>query len=335
MADDTVQSATDRMASDELVTLNGAATVADGNGRLPKAQRVKPGFGDDGIFRDVSQAYPLPTVSIGALLASTTGTVAAGATGTVGPVDVSQAGNVTVTFKNTVAGTGWTNSPVVTFEQSDDGVQWGGMAAVANYSGMVGGTFILPVGAANTEFIFDASMESITWFRVRVTTGPTGAGMTVVVTPGSMAFVPSVAATLNPTQILPVATTTGTAPALSGQIGRPVHATSTAAFTTGQTLIAAPAAGNRIYVTNIACSNEGATATVLRLFAGTTAPAAASATFTVTNDQLDFPMAATGGGAVVNFPPNAPWPLPVATALGLTVSAATTWDCTVFYYVGT
>jgi hypothetical protein len=44
------------VAADELATVNGQTQ----NEPLPKAQRVKPGFGGDGVFQDVDSAHPLP-----------------------------------------------------------------------------------------------------------------------------------------------------------------------------------------------------------------------------------------------------------------------------------
>lgn len=57
MADNTTlgaMSGGDVIAADELDTLNGGAVSGF------KAQRVKPGFGADAKFRDVSNAFPLP-----------------------------------------------------------------------------------------------------------------------------------------------------------------------------------------------------------------------------------------------------------------------------------
>lgn len=54
MPDNTPQAGSDTIASDELATLNGVAST------VVKAQRVKVGYGDDGIYRDVSEAFPLP-----------------------------------------------------------------------------------------------------------------------------------------------------------------------------------------------------------------------------------------------------------------------------------
>lgn len=73
MADDSTPAA-DRIAADELATLNGVATVADGSGRLPKAQRVKVGYGADGVLRDVDTGFPLP---VGTQDITATGTITA------------------------------------------------------------------------------------------------------------------------------------------------------------------------------------------------------------------------------------------------------------------
>ncbi len=56
MPDNSTQTGTDLIATDEVVTLNGVALGAP----LPKASRVKPGFGADGVFQDVSLSTPFP-----------------------------------------------------------------------------------------------------------------------------------------------------------------------------------------------------------------------------------------------------------------------------------
>lgn len=133
------------------------------------------------------------------------------------------------------------------------------------------------------------------------------------------------------TPALTMGSGTGQTPATAGQVGRMVRATANVAQATAANLINAPAAGTRIYVTNIMANNEGATLTTARLFAGSL-PAAAGAV-AYTNDVVDMSLAASGGGAVINFPPGAPWALPVATALSYAVTAATTWSISITYYV--
>lgn len=271
----------------------------------------------------------------GTALVTTSGAIAAAGTGTVGPLDVSRQGNVTFTVKNTVAASAFVGNPVIVFEQSDDNTSWSPLPVVNNSNGQVAsnGVIVFQPNTASAELMFDAPCEAMNYVRARVTTGPTTNGLTIVIQAGSLPFSPFVVAQLNSTPSLPVGTATGTTAAAQGQVGRVVRATATAAFTTGQTLIAAPGAGLRIYVTAITVSNVGATFTTIRLFQGTSAPAAASVTFTVSNDVYDFPLAANGGGATVNFPEKAPWPLPANTALGCTISAASEWGISVSYYV--
>jgi hypothetical protein len=185
---------------------------------------------------------------------------------------------------------------------------------------------------------YTVALPGLAYFRVRCSAFTSGT-VAVVIQPGPFLIEPNPALSasaaniggLYPTPTLTVGTATGTTAATAGQVGRVVRANANVAQATAATLIAAPAAGTRIYVTGITCANEGATLTVLRLFAGTL-PAAAGAV-AVINDCFDFPMAPSGGGAAVNFPPSGPWALPAATALSFAVTVATTWDVSVAYYV--
>jgi hypothetical protein len=58
MADVSTQQGNDNISTDDLATLNGAAVPT-----AQKAQRMKPGFGVDGDFRDVSKLFPMPVDS--------------------------------------------------------------------------------------------------------------------------------------------------------------------------------------------------------------------------------------------------------------------------------
>jgi hypothetical protein len=99
VADNTTQNATDTIATDDLATLNGAASTG------VKIQRVKPAFGVDGDARDVSTGFGLPVNLVasggsgvqasGSITAAGASTLA-GAASTTGAVvfDVSNAGNV-------------------------------------------------------------------------------------------------------------------------------------------------------------------------------------------------------------------------------------------------
>lgn len=83
MADNTLQTAADNIATDELATLNGV----DVSGQSPriKAQRVKVGYGPDGTFTDVDTPTPLPSLitSVPAANATTDSIAAALQTGAI------------------------------------------------------------------------------------------------------------------------------------------------------------------------------------------------------------------------------------------------------------
>jgi hypothetical protein len=55
MPDNSTQQGNDNIATDEVATLNGAASTG------VKVARSKVGYGDDGDYRDVSDQFPLPT----------------------------------------------------------------------------------------------------------------------------------------------------------------------------------------------------------------------------------------------------------------------------------
>jgi hypothetical protein len=57
MPDDSTQQGNDPIATDEITNYNGATVTAG----TVKVVRDKIGYGDDGSYRDVSEAYPLPT----------------------------------------------------------------------------------------------------------------------------------------------------------------------------------------------------------------------------------------------------------------------------------
>lgn len=180
MADNTLQNGTDNIATDELATLNGVATVSP----LPKAQRVKPGWGDDGVFRDTSQAFPLPvniaasagniapvTGSLTAVAASTvTGT--ASTTGT-GVIDVSNAGNVSFHIASATAATG-----TVIFEMSLDPAggtgTWAPVPVVPeDATSFASATWVLSL-TAGIPRQFSTGMLGASLFRVRLVTLGTG-----------------------------------------------------------------------------------------------------------------------------------------------------------------
>lgn len=138
------------------------------------------------------------TATRGTPLAVSSAPFAAGATGVLGPLDVQYAGNVSFIVKNTAAGTGWTGSPVIAFEQSDDAVSWTPLITVRSDTSQVLSTHVLGPGAANTSMVFDAALEGVAFVRARVLTGTATGGLTVVAQPGGLPFTPTL--TLSPPQ---------------------------------------------------------------------------------------------------------------------------------------
>lgn len=114
-------------------------------------------------------------------------------------LDVSSAGNVTFTVKNTVAGTAYVGNPVIVFEQSDDNVSWSPLQVVRADTGVVATSHTVAALGANAALMFDAGAEGVNWVRVRVTTAQTTNGMTITTTPGGMPFSPAVSLQAVPT----------------------------------------------------------------------------------------------------------------------------------------
>lgn len=192
MADNTtlnVGTGGDVIATDDLTTLNGGAVSGF------KVQRVKVGFGSDGSLRDVDATNGLPVSIVSGAQTSVSGNIAAAATGTIGPLDITNYGNASVIVKNQTAGTAFAGAPVLVFEQSDDGTSWAPWMVKRDDTGGVNSTWVLSANSANTEVVFDGSLEAVTQVRVRVTTGPTTNPMTVSIRAGAFPFVPHVTVT--------------------------------------------------------------------------------------------------------------------------------------------
>jgi hypothetical protein len=109
-------------------------------------------------------------------------------TGTYGPVDVSAAGNVTITasggFAGTIAGV---------IEQTNDGSTWYPAGGVRSDTGLAESTWTLAAGSVR---MWDLGCEGITAVRIRLTTAPTSSSVVFRANAGGMSFSPSVAATL-------------------------------------------------------------------------------------------------------------------------------------------
>lgn len=105
MADNTALNAGtggDTIATDDLSTLNGSASSG------VKVQRVKPGFGVDGDFRDVSAGFPLPVHHVNSsrtFIQLFANAAASGATGTETAITLTRSGSPGAT---TTTGTSFT-----------------------------------------------------------------------------------------------------------------------------------------------------------------------------------------------------------------------------------
>lgn len=183
------------MVDNVPITAGSGTNVASDDVGGVQFQRVKPSWGVDGAAVDASLTDPLPTQAQGIAYAGTSGNIAAGGTGTIGPLAVPTAGNVSVIVKNQVAANAWAGAPVLVFEQSDDNTSWSPVQTVRNDNGAVASTHVLPAGAASSSLVFECGMESVGWFRVRCTTGPTTNPITIVIAAGSLPFNPIVAST--------------------------------------------------------------------------------------------------------------------------------------------
>jgi hypothetical protein len=63
-----------------------------------------------------------------------------------------------------------------------------------NDTGEVRSTFTPGANVANTSIVFECAVESVTWVRCRVTTGPSTNGMTIVIAAGGLIVAPFVTA---------------------------------------------------------------------------------------------------------------------------------------------
>lgn len=90
MADNTSQTGSDTIATDDVTTLNGGASSG------VKVQRFKAGFGDDGTYRDASASFPFPVELHGNIEGFHPGAVPDTAQGGVGDVSIDPEGNTKI-----------------------------------------------------------------------------------------------------------------------------------------------------------------------------------------------------------------------------------------------
>lgn len=157
MADNTVQTGADTIATDDLLTLNGGAVSA------VKAQRTKVGFGADSIFRDVELAYPLP-VGGGLISAanSSTANLAAGAVFTGTSEEVTQYTSVTVSIYTSHVNA----TDGLQMQQSMDGTNWDIIDAY-NIPATTGKTFAVHCVARYFRLVYTNGATATTSLRIQ------------------------------------------------------------------------------------------------------------------------------------------------------------------------
>jgi hypothetical protein len=132
----------------------------------------------------ITAAEPLQVRGYAIAATSTTMTT----TGTFGPIDVSSAGNITITASGTFGGT-----IAGVIEQTNDGATWYPAAGVRSDTGLAESVWTLAAGSVR---MWDLGCEGITQVRIRLTTAPTSNNVVFRAGPGGMSFSPQVAATL-------------------------------------------------------------------------------------------------------------------------------------------
>jgi hypothetical protein len=179
----------DNIATDEIT--GGVANGA-------KVQRIKPGYGADGSYTDVTTLTGLPIQGTQTAVATTSWTSAT-SVNTANSISVAGMNTVTVAMANTSTMT----AGVLTFEVSPDNTNWFSvaMARIDSYTAETSYTLNAVANRA-----WSTSVDGFTNFRVRLSTVISGTGTAVVlVTAQAMPIEPivtvgqSVAASLNAT----------------------------------------------------------------------------------------------------------------------------------------
>ena len=258
MADNTAQGGLDLIATDELVTLNAVSVSGSGI----KAQRVKPGYGVDGDFTDVSVANGLPVDSSESAMT----TVVLNSASPSAVIDTTG-----FSWMSIQVGTGMTGQTQLNGQFSNDQVTWFNAA-------------FSPTGATSSGISTSLGITTGLWqgpiagrfFRL-APTGFTSGTQTVLVymqsIPGMM---PSIGANISGASIssfsTSVAPAIGTAALTLGTAaanGFQVRATGTT--TLGATQLLAAVATQMPYVTEIHWSYSGTGNPILNIVAAANA----------------------------------------------------------------
>jgi hypothetical protein len=171
VADNTLQSGADTIATDDLATLNGAASTG------VKIQRVKPAFGVDGDARDVSTTFPMPVnlASSAGNVAIVTGTLSVAAAAPSAStaistsqlvLDVSAMGNIgvgvsTAAFNGSLT---FEVSPLATPTATD----WYTIDLNPLSAAYAGGGVVSMNVAAQTNRMYEGGLFTPKWAKVRL-----------------------------------------------------------------------------------------------------------------------------------------------------------------------
>ncbi len=125
----------------------------------------------------------------GAAFAPITQLIPAGMAGPGNSYNVSEAGNLTMFFKNST-GTAFTGSASLTFQQSDNGTDWAPLVVQRMDTGFVSSTHVFTAPAVNASICLNAALPGVTYVRVFCNSAPPAGGAMVVLCPGGMPFNP-------------------------------------------------------------------------------------------------------------------------------------------------
>lgn len=209
----------------------------------------------------------------------TTATINGGAAGIiVGPVDVSNAGNVTFIIANADPNVPYDGRPYIVFEQSSDAVTWAALPVMRSDTNVVKADRLLEPGVAGVQLMFDGETEGANWVRVRVVSGPATKALTITVQPGVFPFTPAVAV-VTPARTSVLVSAVNHAVGASG-VENPLTLTQVrggVAFITGTSFVSATAGRTfrtqSITLSQVGNSTNNAASTVFRLRFNVTGPA--------------------------------------------------------------
>lgn len=311
MADNSLQTGSDNIATDDLATLNGGAVSN------VKAQRTKTGWGVDSDFKDVTPTTPLP-VTVGAYQTNITGNLTAAqatagttvAGGTVTASDLRGIGSATIQISGTYAGV------TLIIETSIDGTNWVALPFIN--IGTVNPTPVTSVApGTNAVAIYNVGpLLGVAYLRVRASAWTSGSAA-IIIDLSAQAYSPQVQANVtNQVTLATGSNVIGAAYAFGRTTGGATTFTLLSAATTNATLVATGA--HTLY--SLTISNTTTTVAYFKLYNNSTAPTVGT---TVPVMTIYLPVSST---VSINLPPQG---LAFGTGLAYAITGlSTTADTT-------